>query len=78
LRRADRAFRDAARLEPDELEHHVNVLLVAALSGKEKDFDVYLERLESYDPELAAEVADQVDLLLAEDDDEAGENAPED
>src|SRR4051812_5252896 len=53
FRRADRAFRDAAQLEPEAVRHHVNVLLVAQLTGNNDAFAKYLDRL---DPELADEV----------------------
>lgn len=64
LRRADRAFRDAAQLEPEEVEHHVNVLMVTLLAGKETEFEAYLERLDARDPELAAAAAQQAESLL--------------
>lgn len=65
LRRADRAFRDAAHLVPDDVGHHVNVMMVALLAGKENDFEAYLERLDVWNPELAEAAAHQVQLLMS-------------
>jgi len=65
LRRADRAFRDAAHLDPDDVGHHVNVMVVALLTGKENDFEAYLERLDARNPELAEAAAHQVQLLMS-------------
>jgi tetratricopeptide (TPR) repeat protein len=65
LRRADRAFRDAAHLDPEEVEHHVNVLIVSLLAGKENEFQACLKRLDSRDPELAEAAAQQAELLVA-------------
>jgi tetratricopeptide (TPR) repeat protein len=70
LRRADRAFRDAAELDPEDVEHHVNVLVVSLLAGKEKEFEAYLERLDSRDPELAEAAAHQAELLISQATDE--------
>lgn len=64
-RRADRAFRDAAEVEPDEVEHHVNVLMLARITENEAAYDRYLEQLADFDEKLADEVEDEVELLLA-------------
>ena len=64
FRRADKAFRDAARIDPDEPELHVNILMVAVVSGNHHDFNTYFDRLAGRDPALAALVASKVDLSL--------------
>jgi len=64
-RRADRAFRDAAELEPDSVEHHVNVLMLARITQNDAAHDRYLEQLADFDEELADEVEDELELLLA-------------
>lgn len=61
FRRADRAFRDAAQLDPESIDHHVSVLLTAHLAGNHEAIDKYLDRL---DPELAEQVEDEFELLL--------------
>lgn len=66
LRRADRAFRDAAHLDPEEIEHHVNILVVALLAGKDDEFEAYLDRLDSRNPELAEMAAHQVELMMSQ------------
>jgi tetratricopeptide (TPR) repeat protein len=63
-KRADRAFRDASELEPDVVDHHVNILLVALLTKNESLFEKYLERLAIRDEELAERVAEETELLL--------------
>jgi Flp pilus assembly protein TadD len=64
FRHADKAFRDAARIDPDEPELHVNVLMVAAVSGNHQSFTSYMDRLAARDPELAALVASRAKLSL--------------
>lgn len=65
LRRADRAFRDAAQMEPDEVDHHLNVLMLALYRGNDKEFDSYVDRLHSHDPELAEAVLNEVESLIS-------------
>ncbi len=71
-RRADRAFRDAARMEPDEVRHHVNVGIVALAQDNPDALDRYLDKLAERDEELSAQVARDLELLVEhlEDDDE--------
>ncbi|HJQ40958.1 MAG TPA: tetratricopeptide repeat protein [Thermoanaerobaculia bacterium] len=64
FRRADRAFRDAARMEPDEARHHVNVGLVALLQDDTDALDSYLDKLADRNEELSAEVAEELQLLV--------------
>ncbi|HEY0371110.1 MAG TPA: tetratricopeptide repeat protein [Thermoanaerobaculia bacterium] len=64
LRRADRAFRDAAQLEPDDVELHVRVLGLAVAMKNDAGYDAYLERLRQRDPELAELAARGVGELL--------------
>lgn len=66
LRRADRAFRDAAELEPDFVALHIGVLAVAMATKNDAGYDAYLDRLREYDPELAEEAARGVGELLAQ------------
>jgi tetratricopeptide (TPR) repeat protein len=65
-RRADRAFRDAARLEPDVVEHHVNVTMLALLINDRQAYDIYLDKLAEQDEDLAEQVARETSLLLEE------------
>lgn len=64
-RRADRAFRDAAHIEPDSVDYHVRVLMVAQMTGDEAAFRAYLERLASRDPDMARAVAQAAELTIA-------------
>lgn len=64
-RRADRAFRDAAHIEPDNVDYHVSVLMVALMSGDEAAFGSYLERLASRDPDMARAVAQAAEATIA-------------
>ncbi len=64
-RRADRAFRDAAHLEPDEVSHHVNVLMLALTTNNVAAHDAYLARLAEHDPEMADHAAHEVEVLLS-------------
>jgi len=63
-RKADRAFRDAAALEPDEADHHFNIVMLAIMGGNEAAADAYLDKLASRDEDLAASVADSVDRFF--------------
>jgi tetratricopeptide (TPR) repeat protein len=63
-RRADRAFRDAALLEPELVDHHVNVLMNALTMNDAAGYDRYLDRLEASDPELADAAASAVDAII--------------
>ena len=63
-RRADRAFRDAALLEPEIVERHVSVVLNLLLMNDEAASERYLDRLGESDPQLADDVADAVDALV--------------
>jgi tetratricopeptide (TPR) repeat protein len=65
-RRADRAFRDAAELHPEELQHHMEVLMVAVMTNHDAAYDAYLERLARRDPELAEEAARKMGEALSE------------
>lgn len=64
-RRADRAFRDAAQLDPESVRHHVSVLLVARLTKNDAAYGAYLDRLAQRDPELAERAARALDDALA-------------
>lgn len=64
-RRADRAFRDAAQLDPGNVRHHISVLLVAVLTKNDAAYAGYLDRLGQRDPELAERAARGVDDALA-------------
>jgi tetratricopeptide (TPR) repeat protein len=63
-RKADRAFRDAAALEPDVADHHFNVVMAAIMAGNEAAADAYLDRLARRDADLADEVAETVDRFF--------------
>jgi Flp pilus assembly protein TadD len=52
-RKAERAFRDAAALEPDVAGHHFNIVMLSILRGDEAGADAYLDKLASRDEELA-------------------------
>lgn len=65
-RKADRAFRDAAALEPDIADHHANVLILAISIGDDAAADAYLAKLARRNPELADIVADTVDQFFEE------------
>lgn len=65
FRRADRAFRDAARLAPDAAELHVNVALLALKTGDQKGGTSYVDRLARVNPELAREVLEQARAIAA-------------
>ncbi len=65
FRRADRAFRDAARLAPDMAELHVNVVLLALRTGDENAFTSYLDRLARTNPEMVREVLEQARAIAA-------------
>lgn len=69
-RKADRAFRDAASLEPYEADHHINVVMTAIAAGNAKAADAYLGKLSRRDPELAAEVEEAIDEIFADADDD--------
>jgi tetratricopeptide (TPR) repeat protein len=64
-RRADRAFRDAAALEPDVADHHFNVVMAAIMAGNETAADAYLDKLAKRDADLADEVAKTIDGFFA-------------
>jgi tetratricopeptide (TPR) repeat protein len=64
FRRADNAFREAAHIDPDESELHVNILMVAAVRGNHREFKAHFDRLCARNPELAALVARKVELSL--------------
>lgn len=64
-RRADRAFRDAAQLDPGSVRHHMSVLLVAVLTKNDAAYAAYLDRLGQRDPELAERAARGLDDVLA-------------
>ena len=64
-RRADRAFRDAAQLDPENVRHHISVLLVAVLTKNDAAADAYLDRLGQRDPELSERAARGLDDVLA-------------
>jgi tetratricopeptide (TPR) repeat protein len=64
-RRADRAFRDAAQLDPGNVRHHMSVLLVAVLTKNDPAYAAYLDRLGQRDPELAERAARLLDDVLA-------------
>jgi tetratricopeptide (TPR) repeat protein len=75
-RRADRAFRDAADLNPDDVDLHVNVLMLARFTNNDSAYDRYLDQLGDFDEDLADRVAEEVELLMeriAEDDKEGAE-----
>lgn len=63
-RRADKAFRDAAALEPDVAEHHVNVLLVAMVTENDAVFHSYFDRLAARDVNLAREVLEETKTVI--------------
>jgi Flp pilus assembly protein TadD len=69
-REAERAFRDAAALEPELAEHHANLVMAMMLRGDQKGADAYLDKLASRDEELANEVDELIDALLAAADEE--------
>ena len=56
-RRADRAFRDAAELDPEDVRHHMSVLFIALLRKDDAAHAAYLDRLRQRDPELAERAA---------------------
>jgi len=60
-KRADRAFRDAAEIDPESIDNHVGVLVVANLTGNHEAAVRYLERL---DPELGHEVQDEFERVM--------------
>ena len=64
-RRADRAFRDAAQLDPGNVGHHMNVLFVAVLTKNEAAYAAYLDRLGQRDPELPERVVRGMDDVMA-------------
>jgi Flp pilus assembly protein TadD len=66
FRRADKAFRDAAALEPDVAEHHVNVLMVALVTENDAVFHSYFDRLAARDVNLAREVLDETKEVINE------------
>lgn len=55
--RADRAFRDAAQIDPGNVRHHMSVLLIAVLTENDAAYAGYLDRLGRRDPELAEQAA---------------------
>jgi len=69
-RKADRAFRDAAALEPHVADHHFNVVMLAFSTGNEAGAEAYLDKLAQRDEEMADAVEAAVDefLELAEED----------
>ena len=69
-RKADHAFRDAASLEPEEVDHHVNVVMTAIAAGNQKAADAYIGKLARRDPDLAGEVGEALDAILHDTDDE--------
>lgn len=74
FRKADRAFRDAATLEPHVAEHHCNVMLLAILTGDMAGAEAYLGRLAARDEQLADAVAAAVDQVLSEEEDATRED----
>ena len=65
LRKADRAFRTAAMLDPDVAEHHCNVILTAHLLGDAPTAENYLEKLGKRDAELASQVKTGLDEFFS-------------
>jgi tetratricopeptide (TPR) repeat protein len=65
-RRADRAFRDAALLEPELVDHHVNVLMNALAMNDIAGFGRYFDRLDASDPELADAARSAVNAIVDE------------
>jgi tetratricopeptide (TPR) repeat protein len=65
-RKADRAFRDAAALEPHVTDHHFNVVMLAIWLGDEAAAGSYLAKLAKRDEEMADAVEAAVDEVLAE------------
>ncbi|MEK6376005.1 MAG: tetratricopeptide repeat protein [Acidobacteriota bacterium] len=63
-RKADRAFRDAAALEPDVADHHFNIVMLAEMRGDDAAADAYLDKLAARDEDLADRVAAAVDEIL--------------
>jgi tetratricopeptide (TPR) repeat protein len=66
FRKAERAFRDAAALEPDVAGHHFSIVMLSLLRGDEAGADAYLDKLASRDEELADAVAAAVDQFFEE------------
>jgi len=77
FRRADRAFRDAARLVPDAVELHVNVVLLALRTGDQKGGTSYVDRLARVNPELAGEVLAQARAIAVRAEEARAENEPQ-
>jgi tetratricopeptide (TPR) repeat protein len=76
-RKADRAFRDAAALEPDEADHHFNIVMLAIQAGNEAVADSYLDKLALRDELLADSVAAEVDHFFEQlEAEEAGDEKP--
>lgn len=63
-RKADRAFRDAAALEPHVADHHFNVVMLAFSTGNEAGAEAYLDKLAQSDEEMADAVEAAVDEFL--------------
>jgi len=64
-RRADRAFRDAAQLDPGNVRHHMSVLSIAVLTKNDAAYVAYLDRLRQRDPELAERARRGLDDVMA-------------
>jgi tetratricopeptide (TPR) repeat protein len=63
--KADRAFRDAAEIDPEDIDHHVNVVMLARLRGDDRAFDDYVTRIANRNEDLADRIVDEAHLLLA-------------
>ncbi|HET7435834.1 MAG TPA: tetratricopeptide repeat protein [Thermoanaerobaculia bacterium] len=65
FRRAERAFREAAEIEPDDVERHVDVLISIYGGGQPGRGERFLEALTDRDEELAEQVVDEFELRMA-------------
>lgn len=65
LDRADRAFRKAAKLEPQQVDHHVGIILLAHLRNDYETAEEYRQTLKARDPMLAKRVDKAVHKFFA-------------
>jgi tetratricopeptide (TPR) repeat protein len=64
LQRAAKAYADSAAIDPDAVDPHVHVLMLAKLTGNNRAFDLYIHGLEKRKPGLAAQVMARIEAQM--------------